>query len=101
MTVTKKKLVKTLKALLDRGTYMDDGDFCLLAEVENKDIPEVDAAFNLLQEYAEETANQSKYLSKLPLIDALWWFIENSDDESPHKTTYYFLLRERMRTENK
>ena len=30
-------------------------------------------------------------------------FDKNSDDESPHKTTYYFLLRERirMRMENK
>ena len=40
-----------------------------------------------------------KYLAKLPLAQALWWFIENAGDDDPIRTPLYFDLRERVRTE--
>ncbi len=37
------------------------------------------------------------YFDTVSLSDALWWFIENIDEEHPDKTDIYFYLRERMR----
>lgn len=37
------------------------------------------------------------YLLDLPLVDALWWFIENVPTEHPHASELFFLLRKRMR----
>lgn len=37
----------------------------------------------------------SEYLRGLPLVEALWWAIENDSDG-----TYFFQLRERYRTEH-
>lgn len=42
-----------------------------------------------------------KYLAGLPLVEALWWFIENIDDnDRSNRNTYFFDLRERYRNEN-
>ena len=38
-----------------------------------------------------------EYTNKLPLIDALWWFIENVTDDDPQRNELFFRLRERMR----
>lgn len=37
------------------------------------------------------------WMSGLTLIDALWWFIENVNDETPGRTEVFFYLRERVR----
>lgn len=37
------------------------------------------------------------YLATLPLVQALWWFIENVPTEHPHASELFFLLRKRMR----
>jgi hypothetical protein len=33
----------------------------------------------------------------LELVNDLWWFIENVDDETPDRTRRFFALRERVR----
>lgn len=38
------------------------------------------------------------YLNGLPLALALWWFIENSNEDDPHRSELFFYLRERVRT---
>lgn len=43
--------------------------------------------------------NYSAYLETLPLVDALFWFIENVNDEDPFRSEYFFRLRERVRDE--
>lgn len=39
-------------------------------------------------------------LSTLPLVEALWWFIENVAPDDTERTTLFFLLRERYREEH-
>lgn len=41
--------------------------------------------------------DQRAYVQGLPLMEALWWFIENVDLEDDSRTDLYFDLRERMR----
>lgn len=36
-------------------------------------------------------------LEGMDLIDALWWFIENVDNDNPNRSEMFFHLRERMR----
>jgi hypothetical protein len=40
------------------------------------------------------------YLRTLPLVEALWWFIENVDEDYPGRTEIFFALRVRVRTES-
>lgn len=47
----------------------------------------------------EETLPYADHLQSLPLEHALWWFIENVTADDPHRTDYFFLLRERFRNE--
>lgn len=42
-------------------------------------------------------ASHIEYLASLPLPDALWWFIENVNADTPLRTEMFFALRERMR----
>lgn len=37
------------------------------------------------------------YLDTLPLATALFWFIENVNEDSPHRTALFFYCRERVR----
>lgn len=39
------------------------------------------------------------YMDSLPLVQALWWFIENGIDDSPSGTAVFFHTRERVKTE--
>lgn len=39
------------------------------------------------------------HLDTLDLAQALWWFIENVNEDSPERTPVFFYLRERVRTE--
>jgi hypothetical protein len=39
------------------------------------------------------------YLATLPLTDALFWFIENVDDDMPGRSKVFFYLRGRVRME--
>lgn len=39
----------------------------------------------------------SEYLASLPLLDAVWWFVENVSEEDTRRTDYFFSLRQRMR----
>ncbi len=39
------------------------------------------------------------YLATLPLTDALFWFIENVDDDMPGRSKVFFHLRGRVRVE--
>lgn len=48
---------------------------------------------------ASDQAPHAEYLKSLSLKDALWWFIENVNDEDPHRNDYFFALRERVKTE--
>lgn len=38
-------------------------------------------------------------LDKMPLVQALWWFIENIPTDHPESASYFFHLRERYRRE--
>lgn len=38
-----------------------------------------------------------EYVKSLSLVEALWWFIENVNDDTPHRTEIFFSLRERCR----
>ncbi|WP_421991718.1 hypothetical protein [Roseococcus sp.] len=38
-----------------------------------------------------------KRLGKMHITSALWWFIENMPDNSPHRNDAFFHLRERVR----
>ncbi|MHB8742803.1 MAG: hypothetical protein ACYC9L_06710 [Sulfuricaulis sp.] len=40
------------------------------------------------------------YLENLPLIDALWWFIENGEYET-HRQAIFLRLRERVREQHR
>lgn len=40
------------------------------------------------------------YLKSQPLTAALFWFIENVDDDTPDRNAMFFHLRERMREES-
>lgn len=46
---------------------------------------------------AQGPVNYTDYLDGLPLVQALWWFIENVDDETAFRTDYLFRLRQRVR----
>lgn len=41
------------------------------------------------------------YLETLPLVNALFWFIENVTEEDPDRTELFFHLRERVRSHNR
>lgn len=44
------------------------------------------------------TAHQTiDYLKTLVLVQALWWFIENSDPSNDWNNEVFFYLRERVR----
>lgn len=43
--------------------------------------------------------DEADHLRGLPLIEAMWLFIENIDSEHPARTEFFFLLRERYRSE--
>lgn len=36
------------------------------------------------------------HLNGLPVVYALWWFIENMNEESAHRSETFFYLRERF-----
>ena len=43
--------------------------------------------------------NQTKrYLDKFDLTAALWWFIENCNEDDPIRSSVFFYLRERVRS---
>ena len=44
------------------------------------------------------TNEQIAYLETLPLVLALWWWIENVTEDDPSRTETFFYLRERVRT---
>ncbi|WP_168991992.1 MULTISPECIES: hypothetical protein [Mesorhizobium] len=39
------------------------------------------------------------YIATLPLVEALWWFIENTPDEPAERSELFFDLRERYRAD--
>lgn len=39
------------------------------------------------------------YVASLPLLEALWWFIENISEDHPERAVIFFDLRERYRNE--
>jgi len=40
-----------------------------------------------------------EHLTTLPLVEALWWYIENITTDDPRATRVFFYLRERYRNE--
>lgn len=38
-----------------------------------------------------------EYINTVSLVDALWWFIENVNEDTPGRTALFFRLRERVR----
>jgi hypothetical protein len=47
----------------------------------------------------EQAERYVAYLNTLPLVSALWWFIENVTPDSSYRTEVFFHLRERVRAE--
>lgn len=45
----------------------------------------------------EQPANHKNYLATLPLVAALWWFIENIGEDHADRNDLFFYLRERVR----
>lgn len=37
------------------------------------------------------------HLETCNIVNALWWFVENVNEESPHRSEVFFYLRERVR----
>lgn len=35
-------------------------------------------------------------LEAMPIVSALWWFIENTNEEDPNRTDTFFYLRKRV-----
>jgi hypothetical protein len=52
-----------------------------------------------MENYSDDVRVTIEYLKTLPLLQALWWYIENVTSEHPHATTYFFYLRNRYRKE--
>lgn len=46
---------------------------------------------------AVEQTSYLDYVNALPLQEALWWFIENGNEDLPGRSEIFFSLRERMR----
>lgn len=44
--------------------------------------------------------NTRDFLDNLPTLNALWWFIENVEQDDPDRTELFFYLRERVRAHN-
>jgi hypothetical protein len=44
-----------------------------------------------------DPAKYLAYIDTLPIVDALWWFIENVPADAPYRTEMFFHLRERVR----
>lgn len=42
-------------------------------------------------------AETKDYLNGQPLAAALWWFIENVNEDDPNRSELFFYLRERVR----
>lgn len=47
----------------------------------------------------EQADRYIAYLDTLPLVNAMWWFIENVTPDSSYRTEVFFYLRERVRNE--
>jgi hypothetical protein len=46
---------------------------------------------------SEVEVSYRSYVKELPLLEALWWFIENGSDDLPERSEIFFSLRGRMR----
>jgi hypothetical protein len=49
------------------------------------------------QEAQQNLQSTVDYLDLLPGVLALWWFMENVNDEHPHRSELFFYCRERVR----
>jgi hypothetical protein len=52
-----------------------------------------------MRKATSKTGGYISYLKTLPLLQALWWYIENVSSDDPDQATYFFYLRERYRKE--
>jgi len=43
----------------------------------------------MIPRYIDDLDTTFEYLKSLPLIEALWWFIENIEPEHPHRTSLF------------
>lgn len=62
------------------------------------------AARRALDEYQEKVdaaQDDVEYVAGLPLVRALWWFIENIEAEHSRRNEIFFALRERVREANR
>ena len=49
--------------------------------------------------YDQHPTLAEKLVDRLPLVEALFWFIENVDNDTEGRTPAFFILRERVRVE--
>jgi hypothetical protein len=67
-------------------------------EVEPLDNLEIDQLCETLNLSEGQTYQQiAEYLDALPGVLALWWFMENVNDDHPHRSELFFYCRERVR----
>lgn len=45
----------------------------------------------------QQAMGDAHHLNKLPLMEAMWWFIENVDEHHPLRNSLFFDLRHRVR----
>lgn len=57
-------------------------------------------ARKVLETFDKEHHDYSDMLKGMPLVEALWWFIENVSEDDTSRNAYFFMLRERVRNEH-
>jgi hypothetical protein len=92
-TNPEKRTVQGLRCEMVQSSLFDEGDFkrALVIAVER---------------YAKEFAaldfeDVKKLLDGTELVDALWWFTENSNGDEPWRSEAFFYLRGRVRSYQK
>lgn len=71
----------------------DAGDVDEYLSMVNQARVQVDDVYNALV-----AKRWRSYTDEMPLLDALWWYIENVDGDEPWSTDLFFRLRERARS---
>jgi hypothetical protein len=76
-----------------------------LIEVPDEDVPNytLDICANIMRKRGWKVTvphvSEMRMVTEPPLVQALWWFIENVSDEHPERSEMFFALRARYRSE--
>lgn len=88
-------LIQLLHKITLEGSYHDDGTFVLETGDNEDDV--IQQAGRLIDEFEQANHNHTAYVNSLPIVEALWWFIDNCAEDDLHRQDYFHVLRERVR----